>query len=69
MQVECASSQDELMSKRKIGFWIAGIGLFTLLLFQCFLEHIYRRLKIMNRKLDEAVLTADDFTVSVDLPE
>ena len=33
------------------------------------MEHIYIQLKIYSHKLDNAVLTADDFTATIDLPK
>ena len=69
MQIECASSQEDLEFKRIIGFMIAVIGIVIVLLFQYFMEHTYTSMKVMTHKLDDAVLTADDFTVTLDLPE
>ena len=52
-----------------IGFLIASLGMLIMFLFQCFIEHIYIQLKIMNHRLDNVVLTADDFTATIDIPE
>ena len=52
-----------------IGYTVAAIGVVLVLSFQCFMEYTFIQLRNMNHKLDDVVLTADDFTATVDIPE
>ena len=69
VQVKCSSSPERLEQKQQIGYTIAAIGVVLVLSFQCFMEYTFIQLRNMNQKLDDVVLTADDFTATIDIPE